>query len=68
MIVCNLCVCVCAWVINASGIGALGVMIVKCMVFNCSLAFEFGYTHTLVQMDPTGGAGPFVWISSDIGH
>ena len=28
------------------------------MVFNCSLTFEFGSPHTLVQMDPAGGAGP----------
>jgi len=28
------------------------------MVFNCSLTFEFGYLHILVQMDPTRGAGP----------
>ena len=30
----------------------------KCLVFNCSLTFEFGYPHTLVQMDPANGAGP----------
>ena len=38
------------------------------MVFNSSLTFEFGYPHTLVQMDPAKGAGPFVWNSSDMGH
>ena len=38
------------------------------MVFNCSLTFELGYPHTLVQMDPAKGAGPFVRNSSGMGH
>jgi len=37
------------------------------MVFNCSLIFEFGYPHTLVQMDREG-CRPFVGISSGMGH
>ena len=37
----------------------LGYLTLKCMAFNCSLTFEFGYPHTLVQMDPAKGCGPF---------
>ena len=29
--------------------GVLGYLTLKCMVFNCSPTFEFGYPHTLVK-------------------
>ena len=60
---CNLYVYLCKlgeWYWRDSGV--LGVLTLKCMVFNCSLTFEFGYPHTLVQMDPAKGAGPLYGI------